>query len=126
MKLDAWYKEKIQKFRNDVEFMTESVILDITEKIVDKMHQTGLSRVELSQKLGVSKPFITKLLNGNPNMTIKTMVAIAHALDCELNFDLCPKGFEIRVLAVHKKIDAEKFTETVNPFIGEGEYANAA
>ncbi len=126
MKLDAWYKEKIQKFRDDVEFMTESVILDITEKIVDKMHQTRLSRVELSQKLGVSKPFITKLLNGNPNMTIKTMVAIAHALDCEINFDLCPKGFEIRVLAVHKKMDAGKFTETIKPFIGEGEYASAA
>jgi transcriptional regulator with XRE-family HTH domain len=126
MKMEAWYKEKIEKFHDDVEFLTEKAILDFTEKIVNKMHKTGLSRVELAQKLGVSKPFVTKLLNGNPNMTIKTMVSIAHALECELNFELCPKGFEIRTLAVHKKIDAGKFTEAVNPVIGEVEYASAA
>ena len=126
MKLEAWYKEKIRKFRDDVEFLTESAILDFTEKIVDKMQKTGLSRAELSQKLGVSKPFVTKLLNGNPNMTIKTMVSIAHALECELNFELCPKGFEVRIFAYHKKIDAGKFTEAVSPTVGEGEYASAA
>jgi transcriptional regulator with XRE-family HTH domain len=126
MKLEAWYQEKIQKFKDDVDFLTESAILDLTEKIVDKMNMSGLSRVELSRKLGVSKPFVTKLLSGNPNMTIKTMVSIAHALECELNFELCPKGFEIRTLAVHKKIDAGKFTEKVSPEIGEGEYASAA
>jgi transcriptional regulator with XRE-family HTH domain len=103
MKLEAWYKEKIQKFRNDVDFLTETAILDLTEKIVDKMHKTGLSRAALSQKLGVSKPFVTKLLNGNPNMTIKTMVALAHALECEINFELCPKGFEVRTSAEPKR-----------------------
>ena len=128
MKLEAWYKEKIQKFRDDVEFLTESAILDFTEKIVDKMNKTGLSRAELSQKLGVSKPFVTKLLSGNPNMTIKTMVSIAHALECELNFELCPKGFEIKTFAVSKKIAAEKYTEPVHPVVGEVEvnYASAA
>lgn len=126
MKMEAWYKEKIQKFRDDVDFLTEKAILDFTEKIVDKMNKTGLSRAELAQKLGVSKPFVTKLLNGNPNMTIKTMVSIAHALECELNFELCPKGFEIRTLAVHKKIDVGKFTEAVKPVIGEVDYASAA
>lgn len=126
MKLETWYKEKIQKFRDDVDFLTETAILDFTEKVVDKVQKLGLSRAELAQKLGVSKPFVTKLLNGNPNMTIKTMVSIAHALECELNLELCPKGFEIRILAVHKKIDAGKFTETFHPVIGEVEYASAA
>jgi transcriptional regulator with XRE-family HTH domain len=127
MKLETWYKEKIQKFRDDVEFLTETAILDFTEKIVDKMHKTGLSRAELAQKLGVSKPFVTKLLNGNPNMTIKTMVSIAHALECELGVELCPKGFEIKTFAVPKKINADKFTENVRPMVGEVEdYASAA
>jgi len=127
MKLATWYKEKIEKFRDDVEFLTEKAILDLTEKIVDKMHKIGLSRAELAQKLGVSKPFVTKLLNGNPNMTVKTMVSIAHALECELDVELCPKGFEIKTFAVPKKIKADKFTETVRPMVGEVEdYASAA
>jgi hypothetical protein len=59
-------------------------------------------------------------------MTIKTMVSIAHALECEINFELCPKGFEIRILAVYKKIDAGKYTKAFHPVVGEGEYASAA
>lgn len=88
MKSKEWYKEKIGKFRNDVDFMTETVIVDFTEKIVGKMKKTGLSRADFAQRLGVSKPFVTKLLNGNPNLTVKSMVSIAHALGCELNIKL--------------------------------------
>ena len=92
MKLATWYKEKIEKFRDDVDFLTETAILDFTEKLVGKMHQAGLCRAELTQKLGVSRPFVTKLLNGNPNMTIKTMVSIAHALECEMKIALRRKA----------------------------------
>ena len=126
MKLETWYKEKIQKFHDDVDFLTETTILDLTEKIVHKMQRAGLSRADLAQKLGVSKPFVTKLLNGNPNMTIKTMASIAHALECELNVELCPKGFEIRTFAVPKKIDAGKYTKAFPTIIGEVDYASAA
>ena len=30
----------------------------------------------------------TEKLNGNPNLTIKTMISAAAALDCELNLEL--------------------------------------
>jgi len=127
MKMEAWYKEKIQKFRDDVDFLTETAILDFTEKVVDKMQRTGMTRAELAHKLGVSKPFVTKLLNGNPNMTIKTMVAIANALECEFSAEMCPKGFEIRrAFAVPKKIAVDKYTEPVLPIVGEVNDASAA
>jgi len=126
MELQAWYKEKLKAFRDDVDFRTETAILDFTEKIVDKMRKTGMSRTELADKLGVSKPFITKLLNGNPNMTIRTMVAISHALDCELSMEICPKGFEIRTFAIAGSEDPAKFNKTVSPVIGEPVYASAA
>ncbi len=126
MKLEKWYKEKLREFRDDVDFMTETAIIDFTEKIVNKMQKMGMSRSDLADKLGVSKPFITKVLNGNPNLTIRSMVAISHALDCDLNLEMCPKGFEIRTFAVAKKIDTDKFTESFNPVVGEGEYASAA
>jgi len=126
MKLEKWYKEKLREFRDDVDFLTETAIIDFTEKIVNKMQKMGMSRADLAGKLGVSKPFITKVLNGNPNLTIRSMVAIARALDCDLNLEMCPKGFEIRTFAVAKKIDTGKFTESFNPVVGEGEYASAA
>jgi len=83
-----WFKEKLDQFKDDVEFLTEKTILDFTEQVVASMEAQGISRAELAKRLGVSKAFITKLLNGNPNLTIKTMVSLAKTLGCDLNIGL--------------------------------------
>lgn len=96
VKAEAWVNELLEKYKEDLEFRMEGLILDFTEKIVLKMKESKISRSELANRLGVSKAFVTKLLNGNPNLTIKTMMSIADVLDCDLNLDLYPKGFEIK------------------------------
>ena len=90
MKSGKWFREKLDEFQDDQEFRTEQAIIDFTERVVAAMHERGMSRVELAQRLGVSKAFVTKLLNGNPNLTIRTMVAIADALECKLLIDIPP------------------------------------
>jgi len=52
------------------------------------MEENGITRAELARRLNVSKAFVTKLLNGNPNLTIKTMVSLARILDCDLRVEL--------------------------------------
>lgn len=108
-----WFAEKIEKFKNDPEFIAHGVILEFTEKIVTIMKEQNINRTELAKKLGVSKAFITKLLNGNPNLTIKSMVSIANILGCELNIDLYPEGFEIKKFYATptKKFNIKEFTE---------------
>lgn len=121
MNTEKWFKEKIDRFRDDVEFQTEEAILEITERIVQIMESKGINRVKLANLLGVSKAFTTKLLNGNPNLTIKSMVSIAHALGCELDIDMCPKGFETRKFYIKqssKKVDISQFTEEVTVPLG--------
>src|ERR1700687_2475488 len=94
MKAEKWFREKLDEFQDDPEFRTEEVILDFTEKVVAAMRERGMNRVELAQRLGVFKAFVTKLLNGNPNLTIRTMVSIADALECKLLIDIphCAKS----------------------------------
>ena len=41
---------------------------------------------------------MTKLLNGNPNMTMKTMIHISMALDCNIDFDLYYKWLKPKTL----------------------------
>lgn len=84
----SWFTEKLDRFTDDHEFLVEETVLDFTEKMVAKMQELKVSRAELAKRLDVSKSFITKLLNGNPNMTIKTMVAIAAVLDCRLDLHI--------------------------------------
>ena len=85
----------IDQNQYSVEFQTELSIIDLNEKIIDMMAQRKVNRVELARRLGVSKAFITKMLNGNPNMTIKTINSLALALDCQLYLDIYPKGFKL-------------------------------
>jgi len=115
MKTGKWFQEKLEKFKDDIEFLTEKVILDFTEQVIAYMKQNGINRAELAKRLGVSKAFITKLLNGNPNLTIKTMVSLAKTLDCDINIEFAPEGFEVRrfYISPAKAFNASEFTEDV-------------
>lgn len=111
MNYEKWFNDMLEQYKDDIDFLTEEAIIEFNEKIVKRLKELNLSRTELANKLGVSKAFITKLLNGNPNLTIKTMVSIAKALDCNLELDLCPKEYEIRkfYLLNNKKIDYDNY-----------------
>ncbi len=116
MSYEKWFNEMLDKYKDDIDFLTEEAIIDFNEKIVKRLKDLNMSRVELANKLGVSKAFVTKLLNGNPNLTIKTMISIVKALDCKLELDLCPKEYEIRkvYLLNNKKIDYDNYNTNVN------------
>lgn len=86
-----WFKDKLETFRDDLEFRLESLILEITENICRKMAKKGLTRKEFAERLKVSPPAVTKILNGNSNFTLKTLLSVADALDQELIIDLIPK-----------------------------------
>ena len=128
MKNENWFNKLVDIYEEDIEFRTEALILDFTERIVAKMEEKGISRAELSRKLDVSKAFITKLLNGYPNLTIKTMVSIADALESRLNLDIYPKGFRPKNFYVYEneKVSTEGFTKDVTPAIEEECNARAA
>lgn len=120
-RLEKWFKGLLEEYKDDVEFITEGIILDLNEKIVAKMEELNITRAELAKRLSVTRPFITKLLNGNHNLTVKTMVSIAQALECELVLDLGPKGFEQRIFYKKKaKIpDLSGFKKMVKPELEE-------
>jgi transcriptional regulator with XRE-family HTH domain len=124
-----WFDKKLGEFKGSVDYETEKVILTLTERIVEIMDETGVSRAEMARRLGVSKAFVTKLLNGNPNLTIKSMVSIAIALGCEIDIDICHEGFEVRkfYLAPSSRIiDRSEYTEDFKPLPGGDADAVAA
>lgn len=61
--------------------------LDYTNEITDAiylfMEKAGVTKAELAKKLGRSKPFITKALSGEQNMTFKTFTSILTALEAK-------------------------------------------
>jgi transcriptional regulator with XRE-family HTH domain len=59
----------------------ETLILDATETIIELLEQTGVSRQELAARLGKSKGFISQLLSGERNMTLRTLADLAYMLE---------------------------------------------
>jgi transcriptional regulator with XRE-family HTH domain len=58
----------------------ETLILDASETILDAMKKSDVSKADLASALGKTKPFVTQLLNGSRNMTLRTLADIAFAL----------------------------------------------
>jgi transcriptional regulator with XRE-family HTH domain len=59
----------------------EALILDATELISELMQAKGITRAELAKQIGKTRGFVTQVLSGNRNMTLRTLADLAHALD---------------------------------------------
>jgi len=81
--LEKWAE---QSEEHSKAYAQEGLILDVTEAIWEMMDQTGIKKKDLAKKLGKSSAYITQLLNGSRNMTLRTLADIAYALDVKPKF----------------------------------------
>ena len=51
----------------------ERLLVDATELLSTVMENTDTKRTELAQRLGKSKAYVTQILRGNQNLTLKTL-----------------------------------------------------
>lgn len=58
----------------------EKFILEVTELICKLMKQQGVSRTELAERMGKSKGRVSQLLDGEANLTLRTLSDIFSAL----------------------------------------------
>ena len=86
----------IDRLPNDSEqmkyYLQEKLILEVTELIVERMDKMSVTRSQLAQKLERSKGYITQLLDGRANMTLRTLSDIMWALNCNLSVGIEPLG----------------------------------
>ncbi len=61
-------------------FQQERVILEATMIIQKLLKEKALSKADLALRLGKSKAYITQLLNGQTNMTLRTISDVFSAL----------------------------------------------
>ncbi len=73
-------------------FAQEQLIVAVAEHIWEQMEDRKISKAEIASALGKSKAFITQVLNGTRNMTLRTLSDIAFALDAELEIQFRPRS----------------------------------
>lgn len=67
-------------------FQQERAIQEVTDLICHVMDEQRVSRAELARRLGKSKGYITQLLDGRTNMTIRTVSEVFGALERAVHF----------------------------------------
>lgn len=64
----------------------EAAILEVTELICQLMEEQSVSRAELARRLGKSRAYVTQMLDGSTNLTIRTIADVLFALGAEACF----------------------------------------
>lgn len=87
--LDALRKDLVDA-GTDPDFLYEQLLIDVNECILAAMEREGVRRSDLANRLGTSRAYVTKLLSGPENLTLRTLVRLAHVLGSRVEFSLAP------------------------------------
>jgi len=68
----------------------ETLIFEATEVISELLDVRRMSRKDLAKKLGRSKGFVTQVLAGDRNMTLRTLADLAFALNQRVELEAVP------------------------------------
>lgn len=85
--LRHWLIEQDDKGRL---FSQESLIVATAETIWEEMERRNVTKAGLAEMLGKSKAFVTQILSGDRNMTLRTLADIAFALEVQVELRLRP------------------------------------
>lgn len=86
-----WLNEKPEnaRFANH-----ERVVMDVSEEVLCMLAAAGITKKELAERLEKSLSNVSQMLNGNRNLTIRTLADIAF---------VCEKDVRIRFVEKYKK-----------------------
>lgn len=87
----AELRQKLETARNTFEYRLEQILFNVAEQVCNLAENQGMTRSELAQRLAVTPAYITKLLNGNPNLTIKSLLKLSDVLGQTLDIRFAPK-----------------------------------
>ena len=64
------------------------LVTQLTNEITFHMRERGISRADLAARMGVSPGRVSQILGGGENLTLRTLAALATALDARFDFAL--------------------------------------
>jgi transcriptional regulator with XRE-family HTH domain len=85
------YKRMFEGAQASPEAWIDGPIVEFTEDLCRLMKEKDVSRAELAKRIGTSRAYVTKLLGGNANFTLATMVKLAFALEGTLHVHIADK-----------------------------------
>lgn len=73
----------------------EELILEVTEAIARALKEVQITQSELAERLGKTKGFVSQILGGGRNLTLRTLSDVSDALGCTVHVEIFPEPEEI-------------------------------
>ena len=74
----------------DVGVLEEAALAMAQSTIQNAIHGAGITRADLARKMDCPRSFVSRMLNGNHNLTVKTMARSLAACGFEVRFQRVP------------------------------------
>ena len=84
----GYLDETLSELARDPEFVAERVALTLAEDILKVMRDNKVSKSELARRMGVSRAYVSQMLDAPPNLTLLTISKVSLALELEPNLQL--------------------------------------
>ena len=73
---------------DQTEFDFGQLALKVAEEIAKKMKEKTISKADLAKRLGTSRAYVTNILKGDANLSLKTLAKLQNALEAKFEFSL--------------------------------------
>lgn len=77
-----------ERLKKDGRLQIDAAKVELSEQVFQAMQDKGITEAELSRRLGTSRAYVNKVLQGDTNFTIESLVKIGIALECDLKLEL--------------------------------------
>ena len=73
----------------------EALVAESSEVIARLMAEQNVSKADLARRLNKSRAWVTQLLSGKANMTVRTLAEVVYALDAEVKLHAQPPSGKV-------------------------------
>ncbi|MHB8576126.1 MAG: helix-turn-helix domain-containing protein [Dehalococcoidia bacterium] len=80
--------DRLRELGRNPDFVAEGLALGVIEQALAIMQSQGISRSALATRMGVSRAYISRIFDAPPNLTLRSIAALALALDTSPLVDL--------------------------------------
>lgn len=75
-------------------YAIEGLVTDAAELVAGLMQEQGMNKAQLARRLGKSRAWVTHLLSGKANMTMRTFAEVVHLLGAQVGLSTQPQAIQ--------------------------------
>ena len=100
---------KHQELINTPEYWVTKIQIDLFQKVEEYLKKNNMNRTQLAEKLGVTKGYISQILNGDFDHKISKLVELSLAIECYPTFSFnnevdSAKSIEEDISSTHNRL----------------------